>query len=324
MQPGQLLQRDESGTRRYWSWEQATTKENYDPFKADVFAAGISLIETLHGFYPLKMNDKVKLFHADNTIWHLARKQVWADVIQMFESGSYKQKFSEPFVSFLTSCLAKKENRITVEQACNHPWINRETMPKAQALQEFQKRAEESKALFNGAAKITLAANTSYFRGVEEEEDFDDEESQERLKELPLATFDEIPGLEYYLLLKMHPLAVVDYFEKLCETEVEGLELQSSEDSRIHIKVDCSSRQPLLFQDYELTEEESKEDEELEDFSELCEDEDQAQVIFEIKRTVEEKKVLLVAYPVQGSDTSLFRPALFRLREELSSVLLDL
>lgn len=61
----------------------------------------MSVLETLHGFYPLKMNEKVKIFEKDNVIWHLAKKQQWDEVIDALESNSYHQKFSENLASFI-------------------------------------------------------------------------------------------------------------------------------------------------------------------------------------------------------------------------------
>lgn len=87
------------------------------------------------------------------------------------------------------------------------------------------------------------------------------------------------------MILKMHPLAVGDCFERLSSQEMEGLDIVEAQDSRIHVKVDCSSRQPSPFEDAEFEEEESKEEEEEEDWEELCEGEDQAELIFEVKRT---------------------------------------
>ena len=75
VKPGQMETFDKCGTRKYWAWEQVSNKEViYDPYKVDVFASCMSLLETLHGFYPLKLNEQVKIFQKENIIWHKAKK----------------------------------------------------------------------------------------------------------------------------------------------------------------------------------------------------------------------------------------------------------
>lgn len=110
VKPGETETFDKCGTRKYWAWEQVSSKEViYDPYKVDVFSACMSVMETLHGFYPLKLNENVKIFDPKNEIWHMARKQEWDGVFKLFERHSYEESISENLKSFISSCLAKKE-----------------------------------------------------------------------------------------------------------------------------------------------------------------------------------------------------------------------
>lgn len=101
------------GTTEYMSPQQLS-KRPYDPFKADLFAAGKLLFEITLNFSPFRIASE-----SDRNYQLLAKggKEYWERVKKL-------RACSESLVDLLQGMLQPEElHRVTVEEVLTHPWV---------------------------------------------------------------------------------------------------------------------------------------------------------------------------------------------------------
>lgn len=129
-------------------------KKPYDPFKADIFALGVTLFIILSGNPPFKsarkfdihyqyfMKNRVDLF------WKIIRKNL---------------SFSDEAISLLNQMFEPEpQMRIRIEDIFNHPWMNMESSSEDEIRMEFEEREKIIKDKLNNNNMMEIDDSPSF------------------------------------------------------------------------------------------------------------------------------------------------------------------
>jgi len=158
----------------------------YDGFAADVFSAGVVLFVMARGippFFTAKSDDRYFKIMAANR-WDLYWKQ---------HKRNSQKELDPAFMEMIEGVLCTEPaNRWSAEQVMNCAWMQGPLPSEASIVTEMkdrkQKCDEEAAAERQKRAteKLQAGKGKKNYRGADDEEDFDDEESLEKMQKLKM------------------------------------------------------------------------------------------------------------------------------------------
>ncbi len=126
------------GSEKYKSPE-IILKKNFDGFKADIFSLGIILFVLLTGNFPFKSARKFDICYMNiirnknENFWDLLKKKIFDDK----EENLPSQEFRDLFIKMIQF---EPNNRISVNDIFNHPWMKGTFPSKDEIIEEFKIR----------------------------------------------------------------------------------------------------------------------------------------------------------------------------------------
>lgn len=123
-------------------------KKPYDPFKADIFALGVTLFIILSGNPPFKSARRFDIhyqYYLKNRVdlfWKIIRKN---------------HSFSDEAIELLNQMFEPEPTmRIRIEDILNHPWMNMESSTEEEMKKEFEEREKVIKEKINNNNMMEL------------------------------------------------------------------------------------------------------------------------------------------------------------------------
>ena len=126
------------GSEKYKSPE-IILKKNFDGFKADIFSLGIILFVLLTGNFPFKSARKFDICYMNiirnknENFWDLLKKKIFDNK----EENLPSQDFRDLFIKMIQF---EPNNRISIHDIFNHPWMKGNFPSKDEIIEEFKIR----------------------------------------------------------------------------------------------------------------------------------------------------------------------------------------
>lgn len=115
---------------------EVINKKPYDPFKADIFALGVTLFIILAGKTPFK---SAKKFDIHYQYYIKKRQELFWKIIK--KNNCLVNDFSSQALDLFNKLFEPDPNlRISIDQIMNHPWMSMETASRDEMETEFKER----------------------------------------------------------------------------------------------------------------------------------------------------------------------------------------